>query len=116
MTIRVGIMGFGRIGRNIFRILSAHDSIEVVAIVDIADFKGMEYLLRYDTVHGRFPHEVRVVGDYMYVRGQQIRLVNAKEPGLGQGRSILPIGKLSASSRWNRWDGAGGTARSVTDP
>ena len=48
MTTRVGIMGFGRIGRNIFRILSGHPSIEVVAIVDISEFEGLEYLLRFD--------------------------------------------------------------------
>jgi glyceraldehyde 3-phosphate dehydrogenase len=81
MSTRVGIMGFGRIGRNIFRILSGHPSIEVVAIVDIAEFEGLEYLLRFDTVHGRFREDVRVVGDHMYLHGRQIRLVKAKAPG-----------------------------------
>ncbi|RKZ09917.1 type I glyceraldehyde-3-phosphate dehydrogenase [bacterium] len=79
--MRVGIMGFGRIGRNIFRILTGNEEIEVVAIVDLAEFAGLEYLLRFDTVHGRFPEEVRVVDDYMYVLGRQIRMLHARAPG-----------------------------------
>jgi glyceraldehyde 3-phosphate dehydrogenase len=74
-------MGFGRIGRNIFRILHSMDDIQVVAISDIGDPKTMEYLLRYDTVHGRFPDPVFAKGDYFYVKGQQIRYLNGREPG-----------------------------------
>ncbi len=81
MTVRVGIMGFGRIGRNIFRILHPRDDIEVVAIVDIADPKGLEYLLKFDTVHGRFREPVHVVGDAMYAKGRQIKMITAREPG-----------------------------------
>lgn len=81
MTVRVGIMGFGRIGRNIFRILTKNEEVEVVAIVDVAEFAGLEYLLRFDSQHGRYSEEVRVVGDYMYVRGRQVRMVHAKAPG-----------------------------------
>jgi len=55
MAVRVGLMGFGRIGRNLFRILYKHDTIQIVAISDIADHKGLEYLLKYDTIMGRFP-------------------------------------------------------------
>lgn len=81
MTVRVGIMGFGRIGRNIFRILHPREDIEVVAIVDIADPKGLEYLLKFDTVHGRFREPVRVTGDAMYSKGRQIKMITAREPG-----------------------------------
>lgn len=81
MSVRIGIMGFGRIGRNTFRILYPRDDIEVVAIVDIADPKGLEYLLKFDTVHGRFREPVRVEGEAMYVKGRQIRMITAKEPG-----------------------------------
>jgi glyceraldehyde 3-phosphate dehydrogenase len=81
MAIRIGIMGFGRIGRNVFRILYPRDDIEIVAIVDLADPKGLEYLLKYDTVHGRFREPLRVVGDNMYVKGHQIRMLNRKAPG-----------------------------------
>ncbi len=81
MAIRVGIMGFGRIGRNVFRILYPRDDIEVVAIVDLADPKGLEYLLKFDTVHGRFDEPVWVVGDSMFAKGRQIRILQRKAPG-----------------------------------
>jgi len=81
MAIRVGIMGFGRIGRNVFKLLHPRDDIEIVAIVDIADFKGLEYLLKYDTVHGRFLEPVWVTGTNMYAKGRQIRMLNRAAPG-----------------------------------
>lgn len=82
MNIRIGIMGFGRIGRNIFRILYPRDDIEVTAVVDVADPKGLEYLLKFDTVHGRFEEPVSIVGDAMYVKGHQVRMITAAEPGM----------------------------------
>jgi glyceraldehyde 3-phosphate dehydrogenase len=69
MAIRVGIMGFGRIG------------LEVGAIVDVADTEALEYLLRYDTVHGRFEEPVSVTGDSMFVKGRQIRVLQRRQPG-----------------------------------
>lgn len=81
MTIRLGIMGFGRIGRNIFRILHPQDEIQIVAISDIADPAAMEYLIRFDTVHGRFPDPVSAKGDKMYAKGRQIQLFQGREPG-----------------------------------
>jgi glyceraldehyde 3-phosphate dehydrogenase len=59
--IRVGLMGLGRIGRNLFRILYRRDDIQIAAISDIADHASLEYLLRFDTLLGRFPDEVRIV-------------------------------------------------------
>ncbi len=81
MAIRVGIMGFGRIGRNVFRILHPRDDIEIAAIVDIADPKALEYLLKFDTVHGRFLEPVWVTGEFMYSKGRQIRMLQRKAPG-----------------------------------
>lgn len=81
MAIRIGIMGFGRIGRNIFRILYKREDIEIAAIVDIADPQALAYLLRFDTVHGRFPEPVAIKGDSMYVRGRQIKILTKREPG-----------------------------------
>uniref|UniRef100_UPI001FED70E8 glyceraldehyde 3-phosphate dehydrogenase NAD-binding domain-containing protein n=1 Tax=Bartonella grahamii TaxID=33045 RepID=UPI001FED70E8 len=65
MTVRVAINGFGRIGRNILRALveSERKDIEVVAINDLGSVEADGHLLRYDSVHGRFPGTVRVVGD-----------------------------------------------------
>jgi glyceraldehyde 3-phosphate dehydrogenase len=79
--IRIGIMGFGRIGRNVFRILYPMDDIKVAAIVDIAEPEALEYLLRFDTVHGRFEDPVEVRDGYMYAGGRQIRVLQERAPG-----------------------------------
>jgi glyceraldehyde 3-phosphate dehydrogenase len=81
MSIRIGIMGFGRIGRNVFRILYPRDDIEIVTIVDVADPKALEYLLKFDTVHGRFQEPVWVTDGAMYAKGRQIRMLQRKAPG-----------------------------------
>ena len=81
MTTRIGLMGFGRIGRNVFRIVHGRDDVEVAAIVDIAEPAALEYLLRYDTVHGRFEEPVWVKGDALYARGRPIKILQAKAPG-----------------------------------
>lgn len=81
MTTRIGIMGFGRIGRNVFRILHDRHDLEVVAIVDIAEPEALEYLLRFDTVHGRFEEPVWVKGSALYTRGRAVKLIRATAPG-----------------------------------
>ena len=81
MSVRVGLMGFGRIGRNIFRISRGMDDIDIGAISDIADPKALEYLLRFDTVHGEFKEPFTVSDGAMYIGGKQIRMLTAKEPG-----------------------------------
>jgi glyceraldehyde 3-phosphate dehydrogenase len=81
MAIRIGLMGFGRIGRNVFRILYPRSDIEVVAICDIAEPAALEYLLKYDTVHGRFHEPVWVQGSHLYAKGRQILMSQAKGPG-----------------------------------
>jgi glyceraldehyde 3-phosphate dehydrogenase len=81
MSIRIGIMGFGRIGRNVFRILYPRNDIEIVAIADVADPKALEYLLKFDTVHGRFQEPVWVTDGAMYAKGRQIRMLQRKAPG-----------------------------------
>ncbi len=81
MITRIGIMGFGRIGRNVFRILHARDDIQVAAIVDIAEPEALEYLLKFDTVHGRFPDPISVTGDSLYAKGRRIRLLQRRAPG-----------------------------------
>ena len=79
--IRVGLMGFGRIGRNLFRILYNRDDIRVAAISDVADHASLEYLLRFDTILGRFPDEVSIRGDNLYVLGRQIPMLKEEDPG-----------------------------------
>ncbi|MCF1184604.1 type I glyceraldehyde-3-phosphate dehydrogenase [Marichromatium gracile] len=81
MTIKVGINGFGRIGRMTFRAISKHfPDIEVVAINDLLDPEYLAYMLKYDSVHGRFPGEVAVDGSTMIVDGKRIRLTAERDP------------------------------------
>ncbi len=80
-AIRIGLMGFGRIGRNLFRILYESDDIRLAAISDIADHKALEYLLRFDTILGPFPDEVSIKEGHLYVAGRQITMLSEEEPG-----------------------------------
>jgi glyceraldehyde 3-phosphate dehydrogenase len=81
MAITIGLMGFGRIGRNLFRILYQSEDIKLAAISDIADHKALEYLLRFDTILGPFPDEVSIQENNLYVVGRQIPMLSEKEPG-----------------------------------
>jgi glyceraldehyde 3-phosphate dehydrogenase len=74
-------MGFGRIGRNLFRILYQSEDIQLKAISDIADHKALEYLLRFDTILGQFPDEVSIKEGNLYVAGRQVPMLAEREPG-----------------------------------
>ena len=81
MATTIGLMGFGRIGRNLFRILYQSEDIKLAAISDIADHKALEYLLRFDTILGPFPDEVSIQEGNLYTVGRQIPMLSEKEPG-----------------------------------
>ena len=81
MTIRVGINGFGRIGRMVFRAAQGFDDVEVVGINDLIDPEYLAYMLTHDSVHGRFAGEVAVDGSTLIVNGQKIRLTAERDPG-----------------------------------
>ncbi len=82
MTVRVAINGFGRIGRNVLRgiVESGRKDIEVVAINDLGPVETNAHLLRFDSVHGRFPKDVSVDGDFIVVDGTKIRVTAIKDP------------------------------------
>jgi glyceraldehyde 3-phosphate dehydrogenase len=80
MTIRVGINGFGRIGRMVFRAAQNFDDIEVVGINDLLDPEYLAYMLKYDSVHGRFKGDVGVDGGTLVVNGSKIRLTAERDP------------------------------------
>lgn len=80
MTIRVGINGFGRIGRMVFRAAEDFDDIEVVGVNDLLDPEYLAYMLKYDSVHGRFKGEVSVDGNTLVVNGKDIRLTAERDP------------------------------------
>src|SRR5438552_5220162 len=84
MAVRVGINGFGRIGRNVLRAATitkqAGGDLEFVGVNDITDTKTLAHLLKYDSVHGRFPGTVEAKGDALIVNGKQIKVSAIKEP------------------------------------
>ncbi|PBC10894.1 type I glyceraldehyde-3-phosphate dehydrogenase [Mesorhizobium sp. WSM3859] len=82
MTVRVAINGFGRIGRNILRAIheSGRKDIDVVAVNDLGPVETNAHLLRYDSVHGRFPHEVSVDGDQISVGKEKFKVTAIKDP------------------------------------
>lgn len=82
MTIKVGINGFGRIGRNVFRsaVQNFAADIEIVAINDLLEPDYLAYMLRYDSVHGRFDGDIAVEGNNLVVNGKKIRLTAERDP------------------------------------
>jgi len=81
MTIKVGINGFGRIGRMVFRAAAKHfPDIEIVGINDLLEPNYLAYMLQYDSVHGRFKGDIAVDGSYLVVNGKRIRLTAVKDP------------------------------------
>jgi glyceraldehyde 3-phosphate dehydrogenase len=81
MTIKIGINGFGRIGRNVFRsAIQSFSDIEIVGINDLLEPEYLAYMLQYDSVHGRFKGEVSVEGNTLIVNGKKIRLTQERDP------------------------------------
>ena len=80
MSIRIGINGFGRIGRLAFRQAMASPDVEVVAINDLIELDYLAYLLRYDSTHRRFPGEIKVVDGHLMVNGSHIRVTAERDP------------------------------------
>ena len=81
MGIKVGINGFGRIGRLVFRVLADRPKdFEVVGINDLADAKALAHLLKYDSVHGKFEGEVKADGENIVVNGRAIPVSKIRAP------------------------------------
>ena len=97
MTVRIGINGFGRIGRNVLRAVRAKDAdVEIVAVNDLTDAATNAVLLRYDSTHGRFPGEVLAEDGHLLVDGRKIQVLSESDPAeLPWGSSVRP----SSSSR-----------------
>src|SRR6266699_2938218 len=81
MSIRVGINGFGRIGRNILRTALHDKELDFVAVNDITDAKTLAHLLKYDSILGNLPDEVKAEGDEIHVAGRRIKVLAMKDPG-----------------------------------
>ncbi|AXF75716.1 glyceraldehyde-3-phosphate dehydrogenase [Erwinia tracheiphila] len=80
MTIKVGINGFGRIGRIVFRAAQQRSDIEIVGINDLLDAEYMAYMLKYDSTHGRFEGTVEVKNGHLVVNGKTIRVTSERDP------------------------------------
>ena len=78
--MKIAINGFGRIGRGVFRILNRMEGMEVVAVNDLADNEALAYLLKYDTVMGRFPGEIEINADTMRTRFQTVKMTDYSDP------------------------------------
>ncbi|MCH1625757.1 type I glyceraldehyde-3-phosphate dehydrogenase [Fredinandcohnia quinoae] len=86
MTVKMGINGFGRIGRNVFRAALKNDNVEIVAVNDLTDASMLAHLLKYDTVHGVLDAEVSVNGNNLVVNGKEIIVKAERDPAqLGWG-------------------------------
>ena len=88
MSIKVGINGFGRIGRTFFRLAHERDDIEVVAVNDLGSLESLAYLLKYDTVYRQSPFTVEVKDGKLIVAGKEVTFIQEREP------SKIPWGKL----------------------
>lgn len=88
MSMKFGINGFGRIGRLVFKAMQNDPDIEVMAINDITDAKTLAFLLKYDSVHGKYPVSVKAEGDTLYAGDRKVKIYAEKDP------SNLPWGEL----------------------
>ena len=76
MVVKVGINGFGRIGRNVFKIIEKRDGMEVVSINDLTDAKTLAHLLKYDSVHGKFDGTVEAKENSIVVNGREVQITS----------------------------------------
>ena len=79
-TINIGINGFGRIGRRVFRLLQRHPHVNIVAINDLSDTRTLSHLLKYDSIHGIFQEDVQHDAEHIIVNGKKVTLLNADHP------------------------------------
>ena len=111
MTTRIGLMGFGRIGRNVFRFLVDHPDLEVMAIADIDDPAGLTYLLKYDSIYGRFPKPVSYDNGTLQVDDRSIAFLSAKAPGEADWRSLGVDLVVEATGKHRTLDAGQGPSR-----
>jgi glyceraldehyde 3-phosphate dehydrogenase len=106
MTVKVGINGFGRIGRNVFRAALNNSNVEIVAINDLTDANMLAHLLKYDTVHGTLAEDVTVDGQYLVVGGQKVKVLAERDPAqLGWGELGVEV-VVESTGRFTKRDDA----------
>ncbi|MFQ5768253.1 MAG: type I glyceraldehyde-3-phosphate dehydrogenase, partial [Acidobacteriota bacterium] len=100
--MRVAINGFGRIGRSVFRILNEMEGVQVAAINDVSDPRALAYLLRYDTVMGRFPDSVELEGDLLRTSSQVVKMTAVPAPADLPWRELGIDHVIEATGRFRR--------------
>ena len=104
MAVKIGINGFGRIGRVVFRAALKNPNVEVVAVNDLTDANMLAHLLKYDSVHGKLNEEVSVDGEYLVVSGQRVKVIAERDPaqigwgGLGVEVVVESTGRFTKRS------------------
>jgi glyceraldehyde 3-phosphate dehydrogenase (phosphorylating) len=102
MAIRVGINGFGRIGRNVFRVFANRKDFEVVAINDLTDSQTLAHLLKYDTILGRFPGEVKSGEGALKVNGKEYKVLAEKDPAALPWKSMNVDIAIESTGVWTK--------------
>ncbi|MFP7297307.1 type I glyceraldehyde-3-phosphate dehydrogenase [Neobacillus niacini] len=106
MTVKVGINGFGRIGRNVFRAALNNPEMEIVAINDLTDANMLAHLLKYDTVHGTLQQDVTVDGSFLVVGNQKVKVLAERDPAqLGWGDLGVEV-VVESTGRFTKRDDA----------
>lgn len=106
MAVKVGINGFGRIGRNVFRQALKNDEVEIVAVNDLTDANMLAHLLKYDSVHGRLEEEIFVNGSNLVVGGKEIKVLSERNPAdLGWGDLGVEV-VIESTGRFTNGDDA----------
>jgi len=107
MAIRIGINGFGRIGRNVLRVSLGDPDLEFVAINDLTDARTLAHLLTYDSVHGKFSAPVEVKEDQLVVEGRSIKILAQKDPKDLPWRELGVDYVIESTGRFTEREGAG---------
>lgn len=106
MTIKVGINGFGRIGRNVFRAAIGNPNVEIVAVNDLTDAQMLAHLLKYDSVHGTLNEEVTVDGEFLIVGDKKVKVIAERDPAkLGWGELGVDV-VIESTGRFTKRDDA----------
>jgi glyceraldehyde 3-phosphate dehydrogenase len=106
MAIKIGINGFGRIGRQVFRIMKERGGFDVVGVNDLTDAKTLAHLLKYDSVHGRFGADVKVDGDDIVVDGDRLPVMSEKDPAKLPWKSLGAEIVIESTGKFRDRDGA----------
>src|SRR5690554_7902163 len=104
MGTKIGINGFGRIGRLAFRaIIERNQDLEVAAVNDLTDAKTLAHLLKYDSIHGIMPADIRAEGEDIIVNGRKVKVLSIKDPAEIPWRDLgVEIGRASCRERVSR--------------